>query len=158
MKIQISNLKKIESLKNNMHIFFLDRGSKSIDLNDGVTMSNQVHYIARLLMTYKNRVGSPNVFLSSSLQVVSLLKQSLCRVQTALPSVKNRALGKDLLCRVPHSAKNCTRQKRALGKGLLCRVPDSRQKRGTRHRVPRVTVFGHVLLCRVPAVRHSAKI
>ena len=135
MKIQISNLKKIESSKNNMHIF-LDRGSKSIDLNDGVTMSNQVHYIARLLMTYKNRVGSPNVFLSSSLQVVSLLKQSLCRVQTALPSVKNRALGK----------------------GLLCRVPGSRKKRGTRHRLPHVTVFGHVLLCRLPVVRHSAKI
>ena len=90
-------------------------------------------------------------------------------MQTALPSVKNRALGKDLLCRVPHSAKNCTRQrvlcrvpgarqKSAIGKGLLCRVPDSRQKLGTRHRLPRVTVFGHVLLCRAPAVRHSGKI
>ena len=75
-----------------------------------------------------------------------------------LPSVKNWALGKDLLCRVLHSAKNCTRQKNALGKGLLCRVPDSRQKRGTRHRITRVMVFRHVLLCRVPAVRHSAKI
>ena len=66
-----------------------------------------------------------------------------------------------LLCRVSkigHSAKNCTRQKRALDKGLLCRVLGSWQKRGTRHRLPRVTVFGHVLLCRVPAVRHSAKI
>ena len=69
------------------------------------------------------------------------------------------------LCRVSkigHSAKTffakcCTRQKRALGKGLLCRVPGCRQKRGTRHRLPRVTVFGHVLF-RVPAVRHSAKI
>ena len=88
-------------------------------------------------------------------------KQRLCRVQNSLPSVKNRALGKDFLCRVPHSAKNCTRQrvlcrvpgtrqKSALGKGLLCRVPDSQQKHGTRHRVPHVTVFGHVLLCRVP--------
>ena len=46
----------------------------------------------------------------------------------------------------------CTRQR------VLCRVPGSRQKRGTRHRLPRVTAFGHVLLCRVPAVRHSAKI
>ena len=101
-------------------------------------------------------------------------KQRLCRVQNSLPSVKNRALGKDLLCRVLHSAKTffvecCTRQRiapgkeffaecRALGKGLLCRVPDSRQKRGTRHRMTRATVFGHVLLCRVPVVRHSAKI
>ena len=96
-------------------------------------------------------------------------KQRLCRVQNSLPSVKNRALGKDLLCRVPHSAKNYTRQrvlcrvpdtrqKKALGKGLLCRVPDSRQKRNTWHRLPRVTVFGHILLCRVPGVRHSAKI
>ena len=95
-------------------------------------------------------------------------KPGLCQVQTALPIVKNRTLGKDLRCRVPHSAKNCTRQrilcrvpgtrqKRALGKGLLCRVPGSRQKHGTRHRLPHVTVFGHILLCRVPAVRHSAK-
>ena len=79
-------------------------------------------------------------------------KPGLCQVQTALPIVKNRALGKDLRCRVPHSAKNCTRQR------VLCRVPGSWQKRGTRHRLPRVTVFGHVLLCRAPAVRHSAKI
>ena len=54
--------------------------------------------------------------------------------------------------------KSGTRQIIALGKGLLCRVPDSRQKRGTRHRLPHVTVFGHVLLCRVSTVRHSAKI
>ena len=54
--------------------------------------------------------------------------------------------------------KSGTRQRRALGKGLLCRVPNSRQKRGTRHRLPRVTVFGHGLFCRVPTVRHSAKI
>ena len=46
---------------------------------------------------------------------------------------------------------------RALGKGLLRRVPDSRQKSGTRHRLTRVTVFGHVLLCRVPAVRMASK-
>ena len=50
-------------------------------------------------------------------------KRDLCRVQNALPSVKNRALGKDFLCRVPHSAKNCTRQR------VLCRVPDTRQKK-----------------------------
>ena len=64
-----------------------------------------------------------------------------------------------LLCRmskIGNSAKNSTRQKRALGKGLLCLVPYSRQKRGTRHRLPRVTVFGHVLLYQVRAVRHSA--
>ena len=59
--------------------------------------------------------------------------------------------------------KSGTRQRIALGKknaidkGLLCRVPDSRQKRGARNRMTRVMVFGHVLLCRVPAVRHSAK-
>ena len=52
--------------------------------------------------------------------------------------------------------KSGTRQRIALGKWLLCRVPGSRQKRGTRHRLPRVTVFGHVLLYRVPVVRHSA--
>jgi len=74
-------------------------------------------------------------------------KQRLCRVQNSLPNVKNRALGKDLLCRVLHSAKNCTRQRflcrvpetrqtRALGKGLLCRVPDPRQNLYTRHRLP----------------------
>ena len=68
-------------------------------------------------------------------------------MQNSLPSVKNRALGKDLLCRVLHSAKNCTRQRvfcrvpgtrqtRALGKGLLCRVPDPRQNLYTRHRLP----------------------
>ena len=90
----------------------------------------------------------------------------------------NRAFAEcKLLCRVSkigHSTKTffveCrTRQRialgkeffaecRTLGKWLLCQVPGSRQKRGTRHRLPRVTVFGHVLLCRVPAVWHSAKI
>ena len=76
----------------------------------------------------------------------------------SLPSVKNQALGK-----VPHSAKNCTRQRvlcqvRGTRQRTSCRVPDFQQKRGTRHRLPRVTVLGHVLLCRVPAVRHSANI
>ena len=67
-------------------------------------------------------------------------KQGICRVQTALPIVKNRALGKEL-----HSAKSS--------------LPSAGHsaKKGTRHRLPRVTVFGHVLLCRVSAVRHSAK-
>ena len=46
----------------------------------------------------------------------------ICRVQKSLPSVKFRALGKDLLCRAPHSAKYGTRQRPALGKGCLCRV------------------------------------
>ena len=46
----------------------------------------------------------------------------------------------------------------ALDKGLLCRVLRSRQNLGTRHRLPRITVSGHVLLCRVRAVRQSAKI
>ena len=85
-------------------------------------------------------------------------KRDLCRVQTALPSVKNQAHGKEL-----HSAKSSLPSaghsaKKALGKGLLCRVPGSQQKLGTRHRLPHITVFGHVLLCRVAAVRHSAKI
>ena len=75
------------------------------------------------------------------------------------PSLPSAALGKEL-----HSAKSSLpsvghlTKKKALGKGLLCRVSGSRQKRDIRHRLPRVTVFGHVLLCRAPAVRHSAKI
>ena len=80
------------------------------------------------------------------LKILHYWKQRLCRVQNSLPSVKNRARGKDLLCRVLYSAKNCTRQRflcrvpgtrqtRALGKGLLCRVPDSRQNLYTRHRL-----------------------
>ena len=90
----------------------------------------------------------------------------LCRVsktrhstKTFLAECRTRqriALGKEffaeILCRVPG-----TRQKKALGKGLLCRVPGSRQKRGTRHRLSHVMMFGHVLLCRVPVIRHSAK-
>jgi len=73
----------------------------------------------------------------------------------------NRAFAEcKLLCRVSkigHSAKTALGKEffvecRALGKELICRVLDSR------HRLPRVTVFGHVLLCRVLAVRHSAKI
>ena len=65
-------------------------------------------------------------------------KQGLCRVFPTLPSAKCRALGKDILCRVPHSAKPntrhihlCrvpgTRQRIALGKASLCRVSGSRQ-------------------------------
>ena len=47
-------------------------------------------------------------------------KNVICRVQKSLPSAKFRALGKDMLCRVPHSAKYNTRQRGqrpALGKG-----------------------------------------
>ena len=76
----------------------------------------------------------------------------LCRVSKIRHSVKN-CTRQRILCRVPG-----TRQKRALGKGLLCQVLSYRQKLGTRYRLPRVTVFGHVLLCRVAAVRRSAKI
>jgi len=78
---------------------------------------------------------------------IDYCKLRLCRVQYSLSSVKNQAFGKDLLCRVLHSAKNCTRQrvlcrvpgtrqKRALGKWLLCRVLDSRQNLYTWHRLP----------------------
>ena len=49
-------------------------------------------------------------------------KPKICRVPRSLLSVKNQALGKDILCRVPHSAKNCTRQR------ILCRVPGTRQR------------------------------
>ena len=62
------------------------------------------------------------------------------------------------MSKIGHSAKNCTRQTRTLGKWLLCRVPDSRQNLYTRHRLPVKTASGHGLLCRAPAVRHSAKI
>ena len=79
-----------------------------------------------------------------------------------------------------HSAKTffaeCrTRQRIALGKEFFveCRTLDKKghstkdffiecqalgKSAGTRHRLPHVTVFGHVLLCRVPAIRHLAKI
>ena len=71
-------------------------------------------------------------------------KQGLCRVQTTLSSVKNRALDKDLLCRVPlpsavlgkelHSAKNSlssaghstkkgTRQREELKKYIFFEIP-----------------------------------
>ena len=73
-----------------------------------------------------------------------------------------------MLCRVlkiGHSTKTffaecCTRQRIALGKDFFaeCRTlgkKGSRQKHGTRHRLPRVTVFGHVLLCRVPDPRQN---
>ena len=40
-----------------------------------------------------------------------------CRVQKSLPSAKFRALGKDLLCRAPHSAKDVFVECLALGKG-----------------------------------------
>ena len=90
-------------------------------------------------------------------------KQRLCRVQNSLPSVKNRALGKDLLCRVLHSAKSSlpsaghsantdTRQRTSL--------PSTRLSAKSLHsaKAARETAFGHGLLCRAPAIRHSAKI
>ena len=49
-------------------------------------------------------------------------KHVICRVQKSLPSAKFRALGKDLLCRAPHSAKYGTWQRG------LCRVPGTRQR------------------------------
>ena len=41
--------------------------------------------------------------------VVHYGNQGLCRVQLSLPRAKNWALGKELFCRVPHSAKIYTR-------------------------------------------------
>ena len=64
-------------------------------------------------------------------------RRALCRVLGALPSVETRALGKEAVCRVPHSAKP------ALGKGHLCRVSNTRQ-RGTLGKRP---------LCRVSGTR-----
>ena len=126
--------------------------------------------------------GGPSTITHLSSHILLTIYMLLCLLSTSLAS-GNHTTGNGifaeckLLCRVSkieHSAKTffteyrtrqrvlCrvlgTWQKKALGKGPICRVPGSRQKRGTRHRLPRVTVFGHVLLCRVPAVRHSAKI
>ena len=64
-------------------------------------------------------------------------RRALCRVLGALPSAETQALGKEAVCRVPHSAKP------ALGKGRLCRVPNTRQ-RGTLGKRP---------LCRVSGTR-----
>ena len=64
-------------------------------------------------------------------------RRALCRVLSALPSVETRALSKEAVCRVLHSAKP------ALGKGRLCRVPNTRQ-RGTLGKRP---------LCRVSGTR-----
>ena len=58
----------------------------------------------------------------------------------------------------PLSSANCFAECQKSGTRQSPSFPGSRQKRGTRHRLPRVTVFGHVLLYRVPAVRQSAKI
>ena len=58
----------------------------------------------------------------------------------------------------PLPSANCFAECQKSGTRQRPSFPGSRQKRGTRHRLPCVTVFGHVLLCRVPAVRHSAKI
>ena len=55
------------------------------------------------------------------------------------PSLPSAALGKEL-----HSAKS------SLPSAGHSTKKGTRQKRGTRHRLPRVTVFSHVLLCRVP--------
>ena len=62
-------------------------------------------------------------------------RHALCRVLDALPSVETRALGKEAVCRVPHSTKP------ALGKGRLCRVPNTRQ-RGTLGKRPLYRVSG----------------
>ena len=58
------------------------------------------------------------------LQGLRYLKRDLRRVQTALPSVKNQALGKD--CRTRQRIALDKEFFKALGKGLLCREPDSR--------------------------------
>ena len=69
-------------------------------------------------------------------------RRALYRVLGALPSVETRALGKEAVCRVPHSAKP------ALGKGRLCLVPNTRQ-RGT---------LGKRSLCRVSGTRQRITI
>ena len=117
-----------------------------------------------------------------------MLQGANCSVKQTIPTLQHTTGNRDfaeckILCRVSkirHSAKTffaeCgTRQrialdkeffaecralvkKKALGKGPIYRVPGSWQNCGTRHRLPCITVFNHVLLCRVSTVRHSAKI
>jgi hypothetical protein len=84
-------------------------------------------------------------------------KQYLCRVSYALPSAKYRALGKVrhsakiVLPSAGHSAKKCTRQRKSLPRAQLPAKIYTRQRRPHKRWAPTVT------LCRVPAVRHSAK-
>ena len=59
--------------------------------------------------------GRPNSNTSKSFYCIyHYRKQGLCRVQLSLPRAKSRALGKELFCRVPHSAKKALRQTLAL--------------------------------------------
>ena len=91
-------------------------------------------------------------------------KLDLCRVRRGLPSGKNRALGRGTLpsakpstrqrtiCRVPDS-----RQTQALDKEVLCRVPGSWQTWALGKECQGANGIHGRHLCRVPAVRHSAK-
>ena len=73
-------------------------------------------------------------------------KAELCRVLNTVPSVKSRALGKEPLCRVPHSAKHGSRQRTSLPSAKHSAKHDPRQswslpsvqlsaKHGTRQRL-----------------------
>ena len=79
----------------------------------------------------QNFISSENIFTFEN--NLHYGRRTLCRVLGALPSVKTRALGKETVCLMPHSAKP------ALSKGRLCRVPNTRQ------------------MSSLPSVRHSAK-
>ena len=65
-------------------------------------------------------------------------RRALCWVLGALPCVETRALGKEAVCRVPHSAKANTRQRGTLGKRPFCRVSGTRQ-RITLGKIPQAT-------------------
>ena len=76
-------------------------------------------------------------------------KQRLCRVQNSLPSVKNRALGKDLLCRVLHSANTGTRQMTSLSSARLSAK--------SLHSAKSFNFF-EKFLCRVPTLQALGKV
>jgi len=80
-------------------------------------------------------------------------KHVICRVQKSLPSAKFRALGKDLLCRAPHSAKYNTRQ-RGWHSAKTC---TQQRQADTRQRWVGLNGIQRRPLCRVPPVWHSAK-
>jgi hypothetical protein len=67
----------------------------------------------------------------------------LCRVYKSLPSALFRALSKEPLCRVLHSAKQNTRQNKTLGKETLCRVSGTQQRKTLgKQNICRVLFFG----------------
>ena len=108
------------------HAVVLVSTSTAENLSQSSIMGRIARHVHRMAVVCVRKCGALSSYMQELAKKQNVMfpgygRRALCRVLGALPSVETRALGKEAVCRVPHSAKP------ALGKGRLCRASNTRQ-------------------------------